>query len=84
MSPGIVIMPALTLADEQASGGGDGAGMAVPRAFRHDARAIASRERCRGRVDRDDEHAGKLSDRAHGVEHILEHRHRKRATFVRA
>ena len=84
MSPGIVIMPGLPLAHEQARGGGDGAGVAIPRAFRNDARAIPIRERCRGGVDRDDEHAGKVPDRAYGVEHILEHGRREHATFLRA
>ena len=63
MSPGIVIIPALPLADEQASRSRDGAGMAFPRAFRDYARAVTSRKRCRGRIDRHDEHAGKLRDR---------------------
>jgi hypothetical protein len=46
------------LADEQVRGGGDGAGMAFPRAFPDDAGAIAAGERCRDRIDRDDEDAG--------------------------
>ena len=70
-------MPALPLADEQARGGGDGAGVAIPRAFRNDARAVAAGKRCRDRIDRDDKHAGKLPDRAHRVEHILEHGRRE-------
>ena len=72
------------LADEQARGGGDGAGMAFPRAFRDDAGAVAAGERCRDRIDRDDKDAGKLLDRAHGVEHVLEHDRRERATLLRA
>ena len=51
----------LALADKQARGGGDGAGMAFARAFRDDARAVARGERCRDGIDRDDEEAGKLT-----------------------
>ena len=72
------------LADEQARGGGDGAGMAFPRAFPDDAGAVAAGERCRDRINRDDEEAGELSDRAHGVEHVLEHDRRERTTFLEA
>ena len=61
------------LTDEQARGGGDGAGMAFARAFRDDARAITRRKRCRDRVNRDDKHAGKSPDRAHSFKHVLEH-----------
>ena len=84
MSPGIVIMPACTLPHEQTSGGGDGARVAVARAFRDDARAIAHRKRCCGGVDRDDEHAGERLHLAYGVEHILEHGRREHATLLRA
>ena len=54
----------LALADEQARGGGDGAGMAFARTVRDDAGAVAAGERCRDRIDGDDKHAGKLLDRA--------------------
>jgi hypothetical protein len=74
----------LALADEQARSGRDGAGMAFPRGFRDDARAVAAGERRRDRIDRDDKHAGKLPDRAHGVEHILKHDRRERAAFLGA
>ena len=56
---------ALPFAHEQPSRSRDGAGMAFARAFRDDARAVATGKRCRGRIDRDDKHAGKLPDRAH-------------------
>jgi hypothetical protein len=76
--------PCVALAGKQARSRRDGAGMAFPRAFRNDARAVAAGERCRPRIDRDDKHAGKLTDRAHGVEHILEHGRCERATFLGA
>ena len=63
MSPGIVIIPVPPLTHEQASRGRDAcAGMACrARLPGDDPRAITRRKRCRSRIDRDDEHAGKLS-----------------------
>jgi hypothetical protein len=71
------------LASEQARGGGDSAGMAFARAFGDDARAVAAGERGRDRIERYEKEAGKLRDRAQGLEDILEHDGRKRATFLR-
>ena len=84
MSPGMVIMPAWPSRTKQALSGRNGAGMAFPRALRDDARAVAAGESCRDRIHRDHEHARKLTDRAHGVEHILEHDRCERATFLGA
>ena len=82
--PGHCHHACLALAGKQARGGCDGAGMAVPRAFRDDARAVAARERCRDRIDRDDKDAGKLTDRTRGLEHILKHDRCERTTLLGA
>ena len=74
----------LTLADEQARSSRHGAGVAFACAFRDDAAAVAAGERCRDRIDRDNEDAGKLPDCAQGVEDILKHDRRERATFLGA
>ena len=58
--------------------------MAFSRAVRNDARAVAAREGCRNRIDRDDKDAGELTDRAHGGEHILKHDRCERTTFLGA
>ncbi len=84
MSPGIVIMPAWPSRDQQARSGRNGAGMAFPRALRDDPRAVAAGERRRNRIDGHEKDAGKLRDRAQGVEDILEHDRRERATLLRA
>ena len=43
--------------------------MSVPRAFGDDARAVARQQALRGRIDRDDDEAGKLANRAQRLEH---------------
>ena len=77
-------MPAWPSRTSRRCGGRNGAGMAFPRGFRDDARAIAAGERCRDRIDGDHKDAGKLTDRAHGVEHIFKHDRRERTTFLGA
>src|SRR5579863_5899792 len=58
--------------------------MALARPFADDARAVAGGERCRVRIDRDDDEAGELVDRAQRPEHVLEHDSRERAAFLGA
>ncbi len=72
------------LADKQARGGGDGAGVAFARALSDNARAIAEAKRFRDRIDGDDKHAGELTGPAQRLEHVLEHDARERATLLGA